>query len=76
MERKKKRKEKDSEFCLRYNRLKCLLHILVEISSRQLVLKAAETVGVNDITWRVFRAVSLKLCCTLESLGMGVGGCL
>lgn len=43
--------KKDGGFCFRYTWLKCLWDILVEILERQLVLKAAETVGVNDIAY-------------------------
>lgn len=40
--------KKDGEFCFRYNWLKCLGDLLVEILESQLVPKAAETVGIED----------------------------
>lgn len=63
--------KKDGEFCLRYNWLKCLWDILVEILKRQAVLKAAETVGVNDVAHRECLEQWFSNCCTLESLEWG-----
>lgn len=41
--------KKDGEFYFRYDWLKCLWDVFVEILKRQVILKAAETGGVNDI---------------------------
>ena len=41
---------KDSEFYFIYNWPKCLWDILVEILKKQLILEAAETGRLNDIT--------------------------